>query len=226
MTLRMVKAQVVTVAVSLMVAASASISMALPFFDFHGYSYLDGPPNSVGTVVTVPALLNEIQPDPVWPLETDDNEYTLLVEGLTIEEVSSVFTFITVIYSGGTIRLLEDPSMNATMQGWVPDPPNASVPGSFGDGDVLLEGVFTEMVMFFNTATGTGTVSGSVDWTGGSRLADLDSPDGWTYFGGVSNDQIFEIPNGYDLVWDPQLYGPEPIPVLEGSWGLMKKRFE
>lgn len=210
----------------LLLSVSVSGSIASPFFDFYGYSYLAGPPNTVGTVVTVPALLNEIQPDPVWPLDFAANEYTVLVEGLTIQSVTPISTFISITYSGGTIRLLEDASKNATTGGWEPDPPNASVPGVFADGEVLLEGVFTDMAMFYNTATGTGTVSGSVDWTGGSRLPHLDSPNGWTYFGGVSNHPLYDIPDGYDLVWDPQLYGPEPTPALESSWGALKRSFE
>ncbi len=221
-----VRLAAVVVVVSTLMAASAAISTALPFFDFQGYSYLDGPANTVGTVVTVPALMNEIQPDPVWPLDFVNHEYTVLVEGLTIQEVSVVNSFVTVYYSGGTIRLCEDPSKNATSEGWEPNPPNVAVPDYFGDGEVLLEGVFVDMVMFFNASTGNGTVSGSLDWTGGSRLADLDGTTGWTYFGGVSSNPIFDIPDGYDLVWDPQLYGPEPTPALESSWGLLKRHFE
>jgi hypothetical protein len=82
------------------------------------------------------------------------------------------------------------------------------------------------MVMVFDSASGTGTVSGFFDWTGGARLGDLENPNGWTYFGGVSNHPGLGIPNGYDLAWDPQVYGPEPAsPVETGSWGRIKQHF-
>jgi hypothetical protein len=159
----------------------------------------------------------------VWPLDLANEECTVMIQDLTVATVASYGTFQTITYSGGTIQVLVDPAMNGA---WEPNPPNASVPSTFLDGDVDLAGVFTEMTLFFNTATGNGTVSGLVNWQGGARFAGLQNPVGWTVFGGVSNHDGYGIPLGYNLVWDPQLYGPEtPNPVQERSWGALKNAF-
>ena len=195
----------------------------MPFFDFNGFSYLNGSPAQVGTVVTVAAKFNEIQPNPIWPLDLVGNEYTVLVEDLTITSVESYGSFLQITYGGGTIAVYRDPLRNGT---WAPNPPNSQVPSSFADGVPELVGHFTEMALFFDDASGTGTVSGLVDWTSGDHFAQLADPAGWTFFGGVSNHAGLGIPEGYDLAWDPQLYGPQiPVPVEIGTWGALKARY-
>lgn len=210
----------------------ASVLLTLPvrsafaemgFFDFSGYSYLSGTPAQVGTVTSVAAKFNPIQPNPVWPLDLPAREYTVMIQGLTIASVSSFSTFQVITYSGGTIEVHADPAVNGV---WDPSPPNGLVPATFLDGGADLIGAFTEMTLFFDTAAGTGTVSGLVNWAGGSRFGGMTNPLGWTVFGGVSNQAGLGIPAGYDLAWDPQMYGPEaPSPVVKKSWGAVKNAF-
>ena len=209
---------------SVLLACPARNSFAeMKFFDFSGYSYLSGPPARVGTVTTVAAKFNTIQPNPVWPLELLDKEYTVMIRDLTIASVEASGSFQVITYSGGTIEVHADPAKNAS---WAPNPPNGSVPSTFLDGGADLIGVFTEMTLYFSTNNGTGTVSGLVNWEGGSRRAGMANPFGWTVFGGVSNHDGLGIPMGYDLAWDPQLYGPEvPSPVEVRSWGAVKSAF-
>lgn len=207
----------------LVLLIGASPAGALPFFDFHGFSYADGAQDEVGTRVSVPTILNQIQPDPIWPLDFVNNEYTIMVEGLEVTNVESMGPILTITYGGGTISLLRDPSRNSV---WAENPPNASVPSTFTDGEVQLVGQFTEMVLMYNTLVGAGTVSGTFNWNGGSLLGQLETPNGWTYFGGVSEDPGFGIPAGYGRAWDPQIYGPEPsVPVEQGTWGHLKQLY-
>jgi hypothetical protein len=195
----------------------------MPFFDFSGFSYLDGEPWQVGTGVAVVARFNSIQPNPIWPLDFVANEYTVLLEGLTLSSVLSYDGVKEVAYSGGTISVLRDPARNSE---FAPEPPNGLVPGSFGDGSAELVGYFTELALFYDETTGVGTVAGFVNWTGGAKQALLENPNGWTFFGGVSNQSVYGIPDGYDLAWDPQIYGQEtPVPVMLQSWGALKARF-
>jgi hypothetical protein len=195
----------------------------MTFFDFSGYSYLSGPPAQVGTVATVAAKFNAIQPNPVWPLELLDKEYTVMIRDLTIASASSYGSFQEITYSGGTIEVRADAARNGT---WAPNPPNSMVPSTFLDGEADLLGIFTEMILFFDTASGTGTVSGLVNWQGGAKYEGMANPVGWTVFGGVSNHDGLGIPAGYDLAWDPQMYGPEvPSPVESRSWGAVKGAF-
>jgi hypothetical protein len=199
----------------------ATPAHAQPFFDFHGYSYLDGPPFAVGTAFQVPALFNIIQPDPIWPLDFDLNEYTIMVEGLTISDVQTAGPVLIMTLSGGTVGVYADPSKNSA---WTDNPPNAQVPATFVDGGPELLGHFTSMDMIFDTSSGTGSISGLITWTGGARLSQIDDPVDWTYFGGVSNHAGLGIPPGYDLAWDPQIYGPEGgTPVERTSWGSIKR---
>jgi hypothetical protein len=192
----------------------------MPFFDFHGFSYLNGPPNMIGTTVTVPTLFNLIQPDPIWPVNFDNEEYTVLVTDLRISRVEQLGSITNVTYEGGTIALYRDPTRNAN---WLVHPPNGSVPSSFKDGEALLVGRFTDLVMVFNSRSGSGTISGQLDWTGGTRLSQMPSRTGWTYFGGVSSHANLGIPAGYDLAWDPQIYGPDmPNQVRSMTWGGVK----
>lgn len=204
------------------IAAIGSARAETPFFDFAGFSYLDGSPGEVGTGVTVVMRLNEIQPKPIWPLDFDLNEYTVYIRDLEISSVLSYGTLQEITYTGGVIEVFADPAKNSS---YAPLPPNPSVPATFSDGLLELGGGFTELILFYDTASGVGTVSGTIDWTAGSRLAALENASGWTFFGGVSDDSGLGIPPGYDLAWDPQFYGPAPSPTESGSWGALKARF-
>lgn len=206
----------------LALAVLATTAAADPFFDFHGYSYLDGPAFTVGTRVSVPTRFNEIQPDPVWPLDLVANEYTVMVSDLVIASVLVAGPIRTVTFSGGGIGIYRDAARNSA---FAANPPNAAVPATFTDGVAELSGGFAGLVMIWNTLSGTGTVSGDVVWTGGARFGDLPAADGWTYFGGVSNHAGLGIPAGYDLAWDPQLYGQSPTPTESSSWGRVKNLF-
>lgn len=209
--------------VLLLVLAVAPAASALPFFDFSGYSYLEGPAFTVGTTVHVPALLNVIQPDPIWSLDFEHNEYTVHVAGLIISDVQSYGPIRVLALTGGTVEFHADPARNSA---WLQNPPNAVVPSTFTDGLAELSGLFTSMDMVFDTSTGVGTISGTIRWTGGARLGEIGNPEGWTYFGGVSNHAGLGIPAGYDLAWDPQIYGPENnTPVERSSWGAIKEKF-
>jgi hypothetical protein len=205
------------------VAPTRGACTEMTFFDFSGYSYLSGPPAAIGTVLTVASKFNTIQPNPVWPLELLDKEYTVMIQDLTVATVASYGPYQTITYSGGNIQVRADVARNGT---WGSNPPNSSVPSTFLDGDSDLVGIFTEMTLFFNTVSGTGTVSGLVNWQGGAHYGGMTNPIGWTVFGGVSNHYGLGIPMGYDLAWDPQMYGPEvPNPIERRSWGALKSSF-
>ena len=215
---------IVPLALVALLACTGSAARAdLPFFDFAGFSYLDGEAWQAGTVVTVAAKFNPIQPNPIWPLDLAANEYTVLVEDLEIASVLDYGGFLEVTYSGGTIAVYEDAVQNGI---YAPNPPNGAVPATFSDGALQLGGAFTELVVLYDVPSGVGTVSGFVDWSAGAKLATIGDPVHWTFFGGVSNHAGLGIPAGYDLAWDPQIYGPDtPLPVSEESWGAIKARF-
>jgi hypothetical protein len=194
-------------------------SAATPFFDFYGYSYLDGPPFTVGTQVTVPMRLDGIQSSPVFPLDLAGKEYTVLLEGLMITEVDAVGPVRIATYGSGWIRLFED---NAKDCQWREDPPNEMVPGSFANGTVALFGELTECVLVFSALTGTGTLQGHVDFTGGDRLAEIGMRNGWSLFGGAATAPPWNVPGGYEMAWDAQLLAPEALAARRATWGRIK----
>jgi hypothetical protein len=199
-----------------------AVRAEMPFMDFAGYSYRSAPTTRVGTLVSVAAKFNGIQPNPVWQFERS-GEYTVMVQGLAIASVNSFGTYQEIAYSGGSIEVHLNAGGNTT---WAPIPPNAQVPSTFLNEDADLTGLFTELTLFYDTASGVGVVSGLVSWTGGRRMSGLSRSTGWTVFGGVSNHVGLGIPPGYDLAWDLQLYGPEvPNPVETRSWGSIKSAF-
>jgi hypothetical protein len=197
-------------------------AVANPFFDFYGFNYLDGPPLSVGTLVTVPMVFDPIQPNPALPLDLEGNEYTVLITDLQIVDVQSSGGVAVVTFDGGLIQIFEDPAKNAV---WADDPPNAQVPGTFVDGILILGGVFTDCMMLFDLTLGTGTVQGHVDFNSGSRLEELLVPTGWLFYGGVTTNPLAGIPPGYEMAWDPQLMSPETVPTRTSTWGQVRGLF-
>jgi len=213
---------VMLVATGALLAGSAPAGRAGAFFDFYGYSYLDGAPFQVGTSTTIPMRFDPTQPDPVFPLDLEGNKYTVLVEGLEIVDVQAAGPIRVVTYANGSIQIFEDPSKNSE---WTPTPPNLEVPGSFVDGALILSGVFTDCVLIFNTQAMTGTVQGHVDLSGGERFGEIAQPDGWLFFGGTTTDPHGNIPSGYDMAWDPQLTAPEAVATRSISWGAIKSLY-
>ncbi len=201
---------------------STSWAGAASFFDFYGFDYLDGPPLSVGTVLSIPMLFDPVQPDPALPLDLEGNEYTVFVGDLQINDVQSSGGVVIVTFSGGFIQIFEDPAKNSQ---WTIDPPNPQVPTTFTDGTLILGGGFTDCVMIFDVVFETGTVQGHVDFTTGTRLDELDAPTGWLFYGGVTTNPLAGIPSGYEMAWDPQLMGPETVPTHATTWGKVRGLF-
>jgi hypothetical protein len=202
----------------------ATAAEATPFFDFYGYSFLDGPAFSVGTRVNVATRFDLTQPEPVFPLDLGGNEYTVFLEDLEISAVEVAGPILIVTYDDGALEVFEDPAMNAT---WLASPPNAVVPANFVDGALILSGAFTSCVLIFDTASGVGTIEGRVTFTGGARLGELTVTEDWYFFGGVTTQQQAGIPEGYDMAWDPQLLQPSPpVATQPTTWGSIKNLYQ
>ena len=206
----------------IMLVVGSGFAAATPFFDFYGFNYLDGPSFSIGTLVTVCMVFDPVQPESPLPLDLEGNEYTVYVGDLQINEVQATGGIVFVEFSGGIIQIFEDPAKNAE---WAIDPPNAQVPSNFTDGVLILGGDFSDSIMIFDLALGTGTVQGHVDFLYGSRLGELVVPNGWLFAGGVTTNPIVGIPQGYEMAWDPQLLAPYTVPVRASTWGRVRGLF-
>jgi hypothetical protein len=186
------------------------------FFDWYGFLQLSGPDNTVGTGGVCRALFDVVQPDPCFPVDTATNEYTVVIDNLSIATVVNMGggNYRTT-WSGGQIRVFEDPLKNAD---W-------AAPGTFLEGTLVLIGGPYASFVRIRYATGIGSFGGDFNWTGGTRFDNLPNcqENGWKTFGGLSN--RVTLPPGYIEAWDGQFYCNSPIPVNQGTWGSIKSLY-
>lgn len=187
-----------------LVAAPAS---AQQLFDFLGQADV---PDAVGGTLSMYSIMPETLPPIVPPLPLDfaNFQYTLVVTGLTLDADGAVQT-----YSGGTIAIYED-------AGTAADYANTA---TFTDGTAILSGNVTLLTRQMFTST-IGTVSGNVDWTGGTELNEFAPADqlGWSFLSGI-NARSTNTEPGFDEQWDGKVEPQGPIVNTEPTtWGSFK----
>lgn len=191
----------------LFVLTAPLAAQAQQLFDFLGNAAL---PVNPGGTLTLHSIVHDAAPA-VTPLALDfDNfEYTLVIEGLVLDADGPPQT-----YSGGTIALYEDAGTAAVY----------GAGGTFTDGTLLLSGTFTVLTRTLFTAT-LGSTSGSVDWTGGTRLNEIAvaDQDSWSFFAAINRNGAEA---GYDERWDGKVEPVTPIVETETrSWGAVKQTY-
>jgi len=194
----------------------AGVLVALPLaagaqqlFDFTGQSlisnYVGGSAGMFGEVFDPAPATTPI------PLDFAHNQYTVVV----LATIAGISPFSR-SFSGGTITIYEDAGTAA----------DYTNPATFSDGTAILLGNLKNFSQFLPPA-GPGSVSGLVDWTGGSRLDDIAPGDqsDWAFLSGSSPDSGLLEP-GYDEVWDGKVEPQEPIVADEASaFGSVKALF-
>ena len=199
------------------IAVMAPLAYGQPesFFDWYGYLQLTGADNTVGTTGVCLALFDVVQPDPIFPVDTATNEYTVVLDNMVISAAVNMGSgnYRTML-SGTQVRIFEDPLKNAA---W-------AAPGTFVDGTLLLiGGPYT--ITRFKYSNGTGSFAGDFAWTGGTRFGDLPGcqENGWRTFGGLSN--RVTLPPGFIEAWDGQFFCNLPVAVNQGTWGSIKSLY-
>lgn len=157
--------------------------------------------------------------------DTSSNQYTYVISGLSVSAVQSVGSFLVITYTPGTIALYEDPKSTGTAAVFAPNPPNATAPGSFTDGNLYLTGTLTGFQFVINTANGSGSYEAACVLDGGSNLSDIAPSDrnGWTFAGSTSN--ALNIPPGYAHQIDGQNFITIPTSANKSSMGSLKRRY-
>jgi hypothetical protein len=204
----------VTLLVSIPLTACAA-----PFLDFYGYSFCDRDFLGVGSTTTIPVCFNSIQPEPALTFDFGQYEVTGVIDGLEVVSAETHGPVRVLHYEGGELHAYQDPGRNAE---WAVDPPNDAVPAFFEEGELILLGFFTDCRLVYDTVRRVGTVQGHLDFTAGSRLAELPQQTGWLFFGGVTADPQGGLPAGYALAWDPQLLAQAPVATQRATWGGIK----
>ncbi len=212
----------------------AALAVAMPAFatcttpefllDLNGFDYTFPVPGgdfaapnnyyeAVGEIVAV---------NPLYITTTGGNEYTFYVLSDFLATADTVFNFGIFSYQPNSfVGIYEDAG---TAFDYGTSPQNATTPGSFVDGTLILGGIMPDMVVTVDLNTLNGSIQGSVVWSSGSQLGNLPANTS-TQFSVIGTD-AFGVPAGY--VWDidgeanlcPLTTGTE-----ETTWGDIKKLF-
>jgi hypothetical protein len=180
----------------------AQTALSAPDVRFEaGYAYgpQAGQVPTKGSTLSIVGLVSSFE-NCLSDAQIDSNaEHTFVLSGCTAET-----TFVTgssshqyrTIYSGGILRVFEDPAQNAFLAS---DPPNSFVPGSFEDGTPLFAFDAGSVSLYqLVSATGQfvgGYISGGTYLAGGSQSICLleSAVSNFAVSGGVSSDSSYAI---------------------------------
>lgn len=184
--------------------------------------------SSPGSQLTICGKIDDFG-DPLEGLDPDAVEYTFVFDGLTSLGTNVVGGIIfETEYEGGTFRIYQDPTPDFEFG---VNPPNATAPATFMDGELILEGTLSGFsVTLIDTGTppgATGNATGEWVFTGGS-LYDLVAGCYGPFLGAWTDDvDVAPIPAGYDNHFDGKfdLEDCPPVPTEETSWGRIKRLY-
>ena len=182
---------------------------------------------AIGQELKVAKELSQVQNNPPFALPGIldwSTEYTLYVSGLTLADPPGNPVKN---YTGGTIQLWSQNPPNAP---WTPTTPVGSIPAynpadiptRLTDGSLLLAGSFTQFATLFFGGQ-TGSISATIDWTGGSRLGNLQTlgiQNNWHWNGWFN--LTAPVPPGYQRLYGGKLEREVPVAVEPATWGAIK----
>lgn len=162
-------------------------------------------------------------------LDPDVNEYTFIFEDLiSLGTVVTDSTIFETAYEGGTFRIYEDttPDFDFGI-----NPPNATAPGSFVDGELIMEGTldnFEVVIIDLGMPPGA-TGSAQANWvcTGGSLYSIVGGCYGPMLGTWTDDPNVVPIPEGYTCHEDGKFDWEEcpPTPSESGTWGRIKELY-
>ena len=197
-------------ALGALVASPAAWAGDPPNFDFNGYAQVS---DVIASPLVVHSVLtnNGVVPTPI-ALDFTNNQYTLVVTGGTLTSIVGVARN----YSNATVAIYED----AIGGGTAADYANAA---TFTDGTLILSGAFDGFLVRNRFTASLGNFIGSVDFSGGTRLGDLVTPQDWPFGGGWSR-TVSGIPAGYQENWDGKI-DLAAVGVDDAPWQKVKQLF-
>lgn len=205
-------------------AANAQILL----LDYVGFDYEDPDPDNTqfGEVGSGYHSLGDV-PGLFAPLVSDqvNNEYTYHIYGLSPVSITPVGPFMIVNYGPGAIDVWEDSRASGTAADFGANPPNATSPGTFTDGTLILQGALSGFQFVFNTNSNSGSFEAGLTVTGGSQLGNIPANQrvGWTFAGATANS--LERPAGYQHQVDGQIFLERPVPATSTTWGKIKASY-
>jgi hypothetical protein len=202
------KLKVLATSVALVATLGSAAQADPPNFDFYGHAII---PTVVGGTLTLRSIMtnNGVVPTPI-PLDFTNNQYTVVVSG-TLASISGTKQF----YNPATISIYEDAIGGGTAADY-------GTPATFTDGTLILGGSFDGNLERQRFTTTLGNFIGKVDFSSGSRLGDLTTPQDWPFWGGWSRSGTLEP--GYHEKWDGEVEHT-PVAVEDRTWGSVKHLF-
>jgi hypothetical protein len=150
------------------------------------------------------------------PFETSKIEYTWTLYGPSVHSIQEPAAGIRVRHLGfGVLEIRADPSFDAVYE---PFPPNAAVPRTFHDGEIVLLGSVTELTI--REILGIVTASGMVHFETGSALPAVRGD--WGLEAAVSKQAGGDIPPGYGSAWSVVLTPEATVDIPRTTWSDIK----
>jgi hypothetical protein len=166
-------------------------------------------------------------------LDFTNNENTVVVGNpgeLLVDTRNFIDPFIQVTCTTGHVRYYEDPSSGGASHAlYGTNPPNATAPSSFSDGNEVLGGTMTSFSLTYDTDASDGFTDGS--WTAmvnldeGSQLNYVppQQRSGWTMTGQLGYPNA--VPQGYANQTSGECRIPDTTPTTVKSWGNIKNLY-
>lgn len=206
-----------------MIATAAFANVFL--LDFAGYDYWDPftmPIDTIGNCYNAVGMVPQVN-DSYLTFDYSLNEYTFSLQGVCLSAVDTVGTRVVYGFTGGTFDVYCDLLAGGTAADYGTNPPNATAPSSFEDGECVLGGDLSNFEITVDMGTGNADLYGNVTLVRGTQLGNIpvEQRNGWTLAGlraGAPG-----TPDGYFWQIDGQLFIDAPVPVEESSWGSLKK---
>lgn len=135
-------------------------------------------------------------------------------------------TIVVANYSGGLFSVYLDDADDALPANGNPTTPaNYSNPSSFADGSLYLQGLISNAALTFNATTGTGSLSGTINFTAGSVYTSVLQPRGLTtglFTTNVNNAAGGQVATGYEFAANGLVdVIPEPTTMALFGAGLL-----
>ncbi len=189
--------------------------------DYIGFGWEDGgfPNSEVGDELHFVGLVDYL--DPEFGVDLGTEYLTFYVYGLLSQGEVDLGYWTMANFTGGYLEIYKDTVHNAD---WGINPPNATVPSAFLDGELFFAGSFTDFVLFI-TPDGGGSFEGNLNGISGSMIDS--SCTGCVYLWGgaftwASGAQLIE---GYDLQIDGALDVDAAVATEPMSWDSVKSLF-
>ncbi len=208
-------------ALLLAVAAVLPAGAQTANIDYIGFGFETGGlfPSNAGDELNIEAITSHA--DPVFEVDLGTYELTFHVSGLISTGGYLNGSTTVVNYTGGTLEIFMDAARNAD---WGVNPPNATVPASFTDGELFFRGEFNSFTLYFAPG-GYGSFEGSLDAVDGTMIDGGCSGCVYTWAGSFTSEGGAQIPAGYDLQVDGGFQIDSTVDTETASWGSVKALF-